>query len=108
MLEGGAESVFARIEKAGALKPDELEKLKAETFARLEKARDEGAPYVDTVTAVWREVAGHLPDLQSVVRVAGSTLASVAARSAEVAAVRAQEIAERLAAGTPPNDRTKR
>lgn len=98
MLEGGADAVFARIEKAGALKPEDLARLRAETVANLNRVREEGAPYADSVVAAWREIAGHLPDLHTIARMAGSTIASVAARSAETAAVHAQEIADRLAA----------
>ncbi len=104
MLEGGAEAVFARIEKAGALKPEELARLRAETVANLTKVREEGAPYADTVLAAWKEIAGHLPDLQAIAKMAGATLATVAARSAETAAVHAQEIADRFAA-QPANAR---
>lgn len=97
MLEGGAEAVFARIEKAHALPPQELAKLRADTLAHLQRVKAEGAPYTDAVTAAWREVAGHLPDLQTVARMAGSTLASVAARSAEAAAAHAHELSDKLA-----------
>jgi hypothetical protein len=90
--------VFARIEKAHALPPAELAKLRAETLAHLQRVKEEGAPYTDAVTAAWREVAGHLPDLHTVARMAGSTLATVAARSAEAAAVHAQDLADKLAA----------
>lgn len=107
MLDGSADALFERIAQAHAMKPEELEKLRAETRAYLEKVRDEGAPYADTVMAAVRELLRHAPDVSGITSGASKIAMTVAARSAEHAAARAQDLAERLrqmqeAGGKPP------
>jgi len=98
MLDHGSDAVFERIARANALTPEALEQLKKETRVYLEKVREEGAPYSEAVLTVWQEVAKHLPDFGAVTQTAGRVALQVAARSAEVAAARAQDLAEQLRA----------
>lgn len=98
MLDGGADAVLERIARSGALKPEEIEKLRIETRAHLERVREEGAPYVDVVTAALSEVLAHVPDARDALRTAGRIAATVAAKSAEAAAIRAQGMADRWGA----------
>ena len=116
MLDGSAQAVIDRVAKSGALPPEQLEKLRADTLDHLHKVRDEGAPYADMATAALREIVGHVP-LGSLWSGAVAAAASVpwkeaaapaaqaaaraalhiAARSAEAAAARAQELAAHFA-----------
>ncbi len=96
MLDHGSDAVFERIAHANALTPDALEQLRKETRVYLEKVREEGAPYSEAVLSVWQEVAKHLPDLSTLTQTAGKVALQVAVKSAEMAAARAQDLAEQL------------
>lgn len=108
MLDGSADAVIERVAQAKVLKPEELEALRRDTRAHLEKVRDEGAPYAELVATALREVAKNLPlgQLASAGLSAASTVPwrdvassatrvalDVAARSAQAAAQRAQDLA---------------
>ncbi len=97
LLDGGAEAVFSRIENAKALRPEELAQLRADTEQRLRAVHQEGQAYLETATGVLQGLSAIVPDLQGLMRIAGSTVATVAARSAESAAAHAQSLADRLA-----------
>ena len=96
MQEGGAEAVFAKVVRSGVLPPEEVERLRAEVFAHLDRVQKEGAPYADMVGAALREMAAHLPDSKGVLHSASRVAVQLAARSAEMAAARARELAERM------------
>jgi hypothetical protein len=96
LLDGGAEALLQRVEKSGVLKPDDIERLRRDTRAHLEKVRDEGAAYADVVQAALKEFAVHLPEVQDILRQAGKLAVTVAAGSAEAAAARAKDLADKL------------
>lgn len=45
MLEGQSDAILDRVLSAGALEPAEIDALRAQTRGKLERVRDEGAPY---------------------------------------------------------------
>ncbi len=109
MLDGSAEALFDRIALVGALPPDELAKLRAETRVYLEKVREEGAPYSELAMGTIREVLAILPQLKDAAKGGGASaswggvsevlrdLALQAAKSsAESAAAHAQDLAAML------------
>lgn len=112
MLQGGADTVLDRVAKSGALPPEQLEKLRQDTLAHLHKVKDDGAPYADMATAALREIAGHVPlgavfstvaaaaqavpwqSAGSAATQAATRVAmGIAAKSAEAAVARAQDLA---------------
>ena len=98
MLEGASDALFEKIAKAGALDTDQAEKLRRETREHLEKVRDEGAPQADAVLGILRAFLATLPDLRNVTASATRVAVHVAAKSAEAAATRAEELSARAAA----------
>ena len=61
MLEGHADAVLDRVAAAGALPPEELAELRARSRARLERVRDEGAPYAQMLGEVTTAALQRLP-----------------------------------------------
>ena len=89
MLEGRADSVLDRVVKSGALPPEEIAALRAQTTTRLQQVRDEGAPYADMIAEALGGVRAALPDLATILRSADGSNARV------VAAAVADELARR-------------
>ena len=93
LLEGGADALLARVERSGALKPEDMARVRKETLDHLAQVRDDGAAYADVVWTGLREVGAHLPEFQQLLRQAGGLAVAVAQRSAEAAAERARDLA---------------
>lgn len=81
MLKGGAEVVFERIERSGFLKPEELERLKADTRAHLQAVRDEGKVQADVLVGALRAAVAAAPVVTELARTAGEALAQRAAQA---------------------------
>ncbi len=104
MLDGRADTVLDRVVKSGALPPAEIAALRAQTNARLQQVRDEGAPYADMIAEALGGVRAALPDLAAILRSAdGSNARVVAAAVADELARRASGAA-RAAAKQWPSD----
>jgi len=82
MLEGRHDTIFRSIERSGALPPEEIDTLREEIRAHLEKVRDEGAPYADLVMAT---VGDLLPGLTGLAKGARSVALSAAAQALHTA-----------------------
>ncbi len=98
LLAGKVDLVFAPIERAGALKPEQLAKLRAELTANLQKAEAEGAPYVDMVTVAAREMLTRWPDVRDAVAGVGRVAVDAAHKAAEAARAEVQKAAADAAA----------
>ncbi len=85
LLAGKVDLVFAPIERAGALKPEQLAKLRAELTANLQKAEAEGAPYTDVVTVALRELVTRWPEVRDAVAGVGRVAADAAHKATEAA-----------------------
>ncbi|MSP93246.1 MAG: hypothetical protein EXR79_15865 [Myxococcales bacterium] len=101
LLDGGAEALLARVERAGVLKPEDMARVRRETLDHLGRVHDDGAAYADVMWAGLKEVGAHLPEFQQILRQVGGLAVAVAQQSAEAAALRAKVLAERSRAGTP-------
>lgn len=99
MLQGRAEAVFASIARAGALSPEEIAQLRAETLAHLQAVEKEGAPYAEMVLAAAREL---LPGFARLAAQARTTATSIAAEALRAAA---QAVDPASAHGQRPDDR---
>lgn len=82
MLEGRHEAIFASIERAGALPPEEIATLRQEIRHHLEHVRDEGAPYADMLVATAGELLPAVTELARGARSAALNVAGEALRSA--------------------------
>jgi len=108
MLDGRADGVLDRVARAGALPPEEIEALRVQTAARLQKVREEGAPYADMVTDALGGMRSALPELATMLRTTDTSSARViAAAVADELARRAAEAARSAAQQwQPSNDET--
>ena len=98
LLAGKVDLVFAPIERAGALRPEQLAKLRAELTANLQKAEAEGAPYVDMVSVAAREMLTRWPDVRDAVVGVGRVAVDAAQKAAEAARAEVQKAAADAAA----------
>ena len=87
LLESRHEALFASIARAGALPPEEIDRLREETLAHLRAVRDEGAPYADAMMVALREIGSAVLDGSPGLRAAG-TFASRTAGAAVRAAMK--------------------
>lgn len=93
LLASRVDMVFAPIERSGALKPEQLAKLKAELTANLQKAEAEGKPYVDILSVALGELLSRWPD----VKVALAGVSQVAVEAAQKATEAARQEVQRVA-----------
>ena len=85
LLASKVDAIFAPIERAGALKPEQAAKLRAELTANLQKAEAEGAPYADVVTVAMRELLVRWPDVRDAFTGVGRAALEAAQKAAEAA-----------------------
>ncbi len=97
LLAGKVDLVFGPIERAGALKPEQLAKLRAELTANLQKAEAEGAPYADVVTVAVRELTARWPEVRDAFAGVGRAAVDAAQKAAEAARAEVQKAAAEAA-----------
>ena len=97
LLQTRHDAVFAAIARADALPPDEIEKLRAETLAHLQKVRDDGAPYADAVAVAVQEVF-------SAVAQFNPSVTAAASMARKFAGVALQHAADKAAAAGKATD----
>ena len=102
LLQARHDAVFAAIARADALPPEELEKLRAETLAHLEKVRDEGEPYAEAVSAAVQEVFATAKRSSPTLTTGLSTAGSLAMKTAAAAFAHAMDAGVATAATASP------
>jgi hypothetical protein len=90
LLASRIDLVFGPIERAGALKPEQLAKLKAELTANLQKAEVEGAPYAEVLSVASRELAARWPDVREAFAGVGRAAFEAAQKASEAARAEVQ------------------
>jgi len=83
MLESRAESLYSAIERSGALRPDEIGKLREEIKVYLERVRDDGAPYADLIGQAIGDLRRLAPSFVDLARTAGSMAAHAVLKAVE-------------------------
>ena len=93
LLARRVDLVFAPIERAGALRPEQLAKLRAELTANLEKAEAEGAPYAEVIAVTARELTARWPDVRDAFAGVGRAAFDAAQKATEAARAEVQKAA---------------
>ncbi len=93
LLAAKVDLVFGPIERAGAMKPEQIAKLRAELTANLQKAEAEGAPYADVLSVAARELLTRWPDVRDAFAGVGRVAVDAAHKAAEAARAEAQKAA---------------
>ena len=100
MLEGGADLVFERIERSGALKPEELARLKEDIRSHLQSVRDEGRVQAELLRTAAKVAVSAVPQATGLARTALETVLDLAAQARQSAATDTpEETAAPAAAG---------
>ena len=93
LLAAKVDLVFGPIERAGAMKPEQIAKLRAELTANLQKAEAEGAPYADVLNVAARELLTRWPDVRDAFAGVGRVAVDAAHKAAEAARAEVQKAA---------------
>ena len=97
LLASRLDRVFGPIERAGALKPEQLATLRAELTANLQRAEAEGAPYVDVLSTATRELLARWPDVREAFAGVGRVALDAAIKAADAARAEVQRAAAEAA-----------
>ncbi len=92
MLEGQSDAILDRVLSAGALDATEVEALRTQTRVRLERLRDEGAPYAAMLgeVAVAVMAQAQASPMATALRASGRTVAPLLAQWLRAAAAAAE------------------
>jgi len=93
LLSSRVDAVFAPIERAGALKPEQLAKLRAELTANLQRAEADGAPYLDIANSALRELLTRWPDVRDAMAGVGRVAMDAAQKATDAARAEVQKAA---------------
>ncbi len=102
LLESRSDAIFASIARAGALPPEEIDKLREETLAHLREVRDEGAPYADAMVVALREIGLAVLDNSPGLKAAGTFATRTAGAAVQHAMKRAGSAIPDPPAGRAP------
>ena len=103
LREARLDALFAQVGKMGAMKPEQITKLRAELEANLRKAEAEGGPYADVLTVALRELTGRLPDVREALNGVGRAAAEAASKTADAARAEVRRAAQEVAAKRQPS-----
>lgn len=106
MLEGQSDAILDRVLSAGALDAAEVEALRSQTRVKLERVRDEGAPYAAMLgeAAVALLSQAKASPMAATLRSGGQVLGPVLAQWLRAAAAAAEASAHGTPSATTPVD----